>query len=103
MISYLTMKSLKSMGDISVMKRAMAVMQHHDAVTGTQRQHVADDYARLLHQGVEECQKIQADFYRYDLNYVYYLHFLDFIRIYILLGMNYQWNRTLCRQYLIAT
>ena len=37
MISYLMMKSLKSIGDFLVMKRAMAVMQHHDAVTGTQR------------------------------------------------------------------
>ena len=26
----------------------MGVMQHHDAVTGTEQQHVAEDYARLL-------------------------------------------------------
>lgn len=26
----------------------MGVMQHHDAVTGTEKQHVAEDYARLL-------------------------------------------------------
>ncbi|XP_074108776.1 lysosomal alpha-mannosidase II isoform X1 [Cotesia typhae] len=29
-------------------KEAMGVMQHHDAVTGTEKQHVAADYARLL-------------------------------------------------------
>ena len=71
MASYLTMKSMELAGDISVMKKAMTVMKHHDAFTGTQRQPVADDYARLLHQGVEECQKIQADFYKYYLNDLY--------------------------------
>ena len=28
--------------DINVLKRAMATMQHHDAVTGTEKQHVAE-------------------------------------------------------------
>lgn len=31
------------------------VMQHHDAVTGTEKQHVARDYARLLDEGVQDC------------------------------------------------
>ncbi|XP_034939557.1 lysosomal alpha-mannosidase isoform X1 [Chelonus insularis] len=31
-------------------RETMGVMQHHDAVTGTEKQHVAEDYARLLHQ-----------------------------------------------------
>ena len=69
MASYLSMKSHELVGslggDISVMKEAIAVMQHHDAVTGTEQQHVADDYARLIHLGVEECQKIQNEFYQY--------------------------------------
>ncbi|KAK4872844.1 hypothetical protein RN001_014873 [Aquatica leii] len=30
------------------LKSAMGVMQHHDAVTGTEKQHVADDYARTF-------------------------------------------------------
>lgn len=34
----------------------MAVAQHHDAVAGTERQHVADDYARQLAKGWDSCQ-----------------------------------------------
>lgn len=30
-------------------------MQHHDAVTGTEKQHVADDYSRLLTRAIEAC------------------------------------------------
>lgn len=35
----------------------MGVMQHHDAVTGTEKQHVANDYARLLHNGIDKCHQ----------------------------------------------
>lgn len=34
----------------------MAVAQHHDAVSGTEKQHVADDYAKRLANGWERCQ-----------------------------------------------
>lgn len=34
----------------------MAVAQHHDAVAGTEKQHVADDYARQLAAGWGSCQ-----------------------------------------------
>ncbi|KAK0161282.1 hypothetical protein PV327_009769 [Microctonus hyperodae] len=35
--------------DLIQFREAMGVMQHHDAVTGTEKQHVAEDYARLLY------------------------------------------------------
>lgn len=34
----------------------MAVAQHHDAVSGTEKQHVANDYAKRLASGWERCQ-----------------------------------------------
>nr|XP_033811493.1 lysosomal alpha-mannosidase isoform X2 [Geotrypetes seraphini] len=43
-------------GDSSMLKRAMAVAQHHDAVSGTEKQHVANDYAKRLAGGWDSCQ-----------------------------------------------
>ncbi|XP_071953152.1 lysosomal alpha-mannosidase-like [Antedon mediterranea] len=40
------------------LKRAMAVAQHHDAVSGTEKQHVADDYAKRLAIGSSHCQNL---------------------------------------------
>lgn len=34
----------------------MAVAQHHDAVSGTEKQHVANDYAKRLAEGWQHCQ-----------------------------------------------
>lgn len=65
MDSALKMKTVDHQGDVKIMKEAMATMQHHDAVTGTERQLVANDYVRLLQKGIEECQKIENSFYRY--------------------------------------
>ena len=53
--------------DMQVAKRAVAVNQHHDAVTGTAKQHVTDDYALRLHTGMEGCRKVMADGLRVDL------------------------------------
>ena len=39
------------------LSEAMGVAQHHDAVSGTERQHVADDYALRLSIGQKECQR----------------------------------------------
>ncbi|KAJ4728880.1 Alpha-mannosidase [Melia azedarach] len=39
---------------------ALAIAQHHDAVTGTEKQHVADDYAKRLSIGYTEAEKVVA-------------------------------------------
>lgn len=39
---------------------ALAIAQHHDAVSGTQRQHVAADYALRISKGYAEAEKIVA-------------------------------------------
>lgn len=40
------------------LEEAMAIVQHHDAVSGTERQHVSNDYAKRLHIGEMEAQHI---------------------------------------------
>uniref|UniRef100_A0A4W6E828 Alpha-mannosidase n=1 Tax=Lates calcarifer TaxID=8187 RepID=A0A4W6E828_LATCA len=41
--------------------KAMAVAQHHDAVSGTEKQHVANDYARRLANGWQHCQVVVSN------------------------------------------
>jgi lysosomal alpha-mannosidase len=40
---------------LNMLRRTMGVMQHHDAVTGTEKQHVANDYSRLLALSMAAC------------------------------------------------
>lgn len=40
---------------LNFMKESMGIMQHHDAVTGTEKQHVADDYARRMSVAFRAC------------------------------------------------
>ncbi|OWF45655.1 lysosomal alpha-mannosidase-like [Mizuhopecten yessoensis] len=47
--------------EIQILKEAMGVAQHHDAVSGTEKQPVAYDYAQRLARGVAECQKVVND------------------------------------------
>ena len=43
-------------GNASMLADAMGIAQHHDAVTGTERQHVAYDYAQRLNKGQVQCE-----------------------------------------------
>ncbi|XP_076147474.1 lysosomal alpha-mannosidase [Alosa pseudoharengus] len=43
-------------GTSDTLRKAMAVAQHHDAVSGTEKQHVAYDYARRLASGWAYCK-----------------------------------------------
>nr|XP_014342916.1 PREDICTED: lysosomal alpha-mannosidase [Latimeria chalumnae] len=47
--------------DSFTLKEAMAVAQHHDAVSGTEKQHVADDYAKRLAAGWSRCQVLVSN------------------------------------------
>ncbi|XP_035231456.1 lysosomal alpha-mannosidase-like isoform X2 [Stegodyphus dumicola] len=42
--------------DIMTLHKALGVVQHHDGITGTEKQHVADDYSRLLSEGYALCE-----------------------------------------------
>ncbi|XP_061576630.1 lysosomal alpha-mannosidase [Cololabis saira] len=48
-------------GDSQTLREAMAVAQHHDAVSGTAKQHVTDDYARRLAAGWQHCQVLVSN------------------------------------------
>lgn len=40
---------------LNYMREVMGVLQHHDAVTGTEKQAVAEDYAKQLYKGIAAC------------------------------------------------
>lgn len=43
--------------NILKLRMAMGVMQHHDAITGTEKQAVTDDYSLQLNEGIEEAEE----------------------------------------------
>lgn len=47
--------------ELQILREALAVAQHHDAVSGTEKQVVAYDYTERLAKGVMECQKVVND------------------------------------------
>ncbi|KAJ8946016.1 hypothetical protein NQ318_023263 [Aromia moschata] len=51
----------KNVDNLRYLREAMGIMQHHDAITGTERQHVASDYVRLLTRAVEYAEKPIGD------------------------------------------
>ncbi|XP_066260222.1 lysosomal alpha-mannosidase-like [Euwallacea similis] len=45
---------------INTLREALGVFQHHDAMTGTEREDVAHDYIRLLHKGITQCEEVTS-------------------------------------------
>ncbi|XP_046352340.2 lysosomal alpha-mannosidase-like [Haliotis rufescens] len=50
--------------NVDKLKSAVGVLQHHDAITGTEMQHVTDDYNKMLSDGEVACQSVIDDAYR---------------------------------------
>lgn len=47
--------------NLDPLKEAIGIMQHHDAITGTEKQHVADDYARIVSEALQEAEKSTSE------------------------------------------
>ena len=66
--------SLGPSNPLFALERALATAQHHDAVTGTARQHVTYDYAALLSKGIADAELLfsaaLAQLTGYTTNYV---------------------------------
>lgn len=43
--------------NLNYLREIMGIMQHHDAITGTEKAHVAHDYERLMYDSVEACSE----------------------------------------------
>ncbi|MQM18748.1 hypothetical protein Taro_051744 [Colocasia esculenta] len=55
------LRGRKSLGlTTDALADALAIAQHHDAVTGTEQQHVANDYVKRLSIGYSEAEKLVA-------------------------------------------
>ncbi|CAB3234741.1 unnamed protein product [Arctia plantaginis] len=46
---------------LNELKSAMGIMQHHDAITGTEKEHVTHDYERILTQAVDDAMIIAKE------------------------------------------
>ncbi len=56
-------------------KRSLAISQHHDAVSGTEKQHVTDDYAMYLYEGLEDGRTLIRKYYKLVFNFNLYLNY----------------------------
>lgn len=64
--------------ELEYFREAMGVLQHHDAVSGTEKQLVANDYARILYNGMEQGTNIAYEALRCHI-FLTILHFFFFL------------------------
>ena len=50
---------------IESLSEVNGVLQHHDAVTGTEKQHVTDDYSKLTHKATKETEAVNKIAFQY--------------------------------------
>ncbi|XP_064486646.1 lysosomal alpha-mannosidase-like isoform X2 [Ornithodoros turicata] len=46
---------------VDKLKEAVAILQHHDAITGTSKRSVAEDYRRMLWGGIQACEEVMRE------------------------------------------
>uniref|UniRef100_A0A1L8EG59 Alpha-mannosidase n=1 Tax=Haematobia irritans TaxID=7368 RepID=A0A1L8EG59_HAEIR len=54
--SFANLTTAASVTNLDKLRQAMGIMQHHDAITGTEKQHVAYDYDRMLTDAINAAQ-----------------------------------------------
>ncbi|CAG2118606.1 unnamed protein product, partial [Medioppia subpectinata] len=57
-LDVLSLGNGKNEAKVTPLREWMGVMQHHDAVAGTEKQHVSDNYALKLYKTIEKCQSV---------------------------------------------
>ncbi|XP_043950322.1 lysosomal alpha-mannosidase-like [Drosophila biarmipes] len=58
---FANLKSEQHNTNLDYLRQAMGVMQHHDAITGTEKQAVSDDYDRMLYDAITGASKNARD------------------------------------------
>lgn len=56
MTAFAFTKGMDYSSNLTLLKEAMGIMQHHDAITGTEKQAVAQDYARLVTKAIKTAE-----------------------------------------------
>ncbi|XP_039500014.1 lysosomal alpha-mannosidase [Drosophila santomea] len=59
--AFAELSSTEQKEDLEYLREIMGVMQHHDAITGTEKQHVSDDYDRILYDAIVGGVKTAGD------------------------------------------
>ncbi|XP_046579073.1 lysosomal alpha-mannosidase-like isoform X2 [Haliotis rubra] len=66
---------------VSDLKEAVGILQHHDAITGTEQQHVTNDYNLMLSAGEQSCQSVVSRAYQSLLKVSSPVHFCPLLNI----------------------